>query len=628
MNKPSLRHRARYHFDNAVSRGPGAFVLALAGVGIAAAFVITVVRIAVYSLPKGGVLPAVRGGFWNEVNAIFFGSNVPNGSIADKLVYFLTWFATISVSATIIGFITTRLTTRLASLKAGKSAVIATNHVLILGWSNRIFPIIEQLAIANRNQRKSTIVILSEKSIDFMENEIETRVESLGKTKVVLRSGDPTNPKNLTMANIASAKSVIALDDDSTGDAAIISTVLAIIAATGDVHIPVIAEIDDISHAHALSQATGGKVLTVNSNEIIARVTAQASRQPGLAAVFLDLLDFEGDEMYFQNAQQLVGGTYGDALVAFNKASVIGVRQADGQIRINPEADYKFRGGDQVIAIAEDDDKVIFSGWRRDLDSVRAPRSTNQRPKPEHLLFIGWSHMGRIVLDELAPFLARGSSVQVIADPALIKKEHMPPRSVAGVKVTFQADDGSVDELAGVAAKKHYDEIIVLAYREKISAEDADGRTLLTMLLLNRLFDEDGNGVERTRLVAEILNSRQAELAEVANADDLVVSDNLAALMATQLTENPELSPVFDDLFDADGASVNVQPAERYVAIGQTVTYATLVAAARNRGESAIGYLRGAKNNSQNKAGVELNPSKLETYKVQAGDALIVVGEI
>ena len=206
MSNPPLRQRARYHFDNAVSRGPGAFVLALAGIGLVAAFGITVVRLALYSLPKGGLLPAVRGGFWNEINAIFFGSNVPNGSIADKLLYFLTWIATISVSATIIGFITTRLTTRLANIKSGKSAVIAANHVVILGWSNRIFPIIEQLAIANSNQRKSTIVILSEKSIDFMESEIETRVSSLNKTTIVLRTGDPTNPKNLTMANIAAAK--------------------------------------------------------------------------------------------------------------------------------------------------------------------------------------------------------------------------------------------------------------------------------------------------------------------------------------------------------------------------------------------------------------------------------------
>ena len=59
-----------------------------------------------------------------------------------------------------------------------------------------------------------------------------------------------------------------------------------------------------------------GIVHFFHSNEIIARVTAQASRQPGLAAVVLDLLDFDGDEIYFQEVPQLVGRTFADAVLA------------------------------------------------------------------------------------------------------------------------------------------------------------------------------------------------------------------------------------------------------------------------------------------------------------------------
>jgi len=99
---------------------------------------------------------------------------------------------------------------------------------------------------------------------------------------------------------------------------------------------------------------------------------------------------------------------------------------------------------------------------------------------------------------------------------------------------------------------------LVLAYREGLTPSEADARTMLTMLLLNKFFDEETVDVQRTRLVAEILDSRRAELARVANADDLVVSDNLAALMASQLSQNPHLDPVLKDLFDADGAAINV----------------------------------------------------------------------
>ncbi|HMQ29728.1 MAG TPA: SH3 domain-containing protein, partial [Chloroflexaceae bacterium] len=43
------------------------------------------------------------------------------------------------------------------------------------------------------------------------------------------------------------------------------------------------------------------QVLGARDPEIIARVTAQACRQPGLSAVWQDLLDFAGDEIYIVN---------------------------------------------------------------------------------------------------------------------------------------------------------------------------------------------------------------------------------------------------------------------------------------------------------------------------------------
>jgi hypothetical protein len=164
-----------------------------------------------------------------------------------------------------------------------------------------------------------------------------------------------------------------------------------------------------------------------------------------------------------------------------------------------------------------------------------------------------------------------------------------------------------------------------LAYREGLTPSEADARTMLTMLLLNKFFDEETVDVQRTRLVAEILDSRRAELARVANADDLVVSDNLAALMASQLSQNPHLDPVLKDLFDADGAAINVFPAEQYVAAGEQTTFAHLVAAARSRGESAIGYRRGGYRPGDASMGVTLNPAKTWTVTVAPGDGLVVV---
>ena len=148
------------------------------------------------------------------------------------------------------------------------------------------------------------------------------------------------------------------------------------------------------------------------------------------------------------------------------------------------------------------------------------------------------------------------------------------------------------------------------------------------MLQLNQLFEQDGNGVEPTRLVAEIIDSGKAEIARVAAVDDLVVSDKLAALLMTQISENTALAPVFADLFDADGASINVKPIEYFAAIGKPITFGELAASAAAYGDSAIGIRIAANSTSDASTGVELNPNKNTVFTPAAGDGLVVIGNL
>ena len=462
-----------------------------------------------------------------------------------------------------------------------------------------------------------------------MDAEIASRVPNLGKLKVVTRTGDVTNPEDLKRANVSSAKSIIILDADESGDATVVSTVLAVKAVNANPATRIIAELDDANTAEAISTATKGQVIAVRSHDVIARVTAQASRQPGLAAVTLDLLDFAGDEIYFADVPALVGKTYADALLAFNGASVIGVVDGKGKTHINPAQSSKIGAGSKIIAIAEDDDKVVYTGVREDIAKKKIAAHKAPTRKPEHLLFIGWSSMGRSVVAELASFLPKGSTVHIVAE-----KKHVAPEELKGlkfganIKVTHASVSGDIDELIAAASAKKYNEVIILGYREAISETEADAQTMLTMLQMNQLFEAKGNGVEPTRLVAEILDSRKAELARVAAADDMVVSDNLAALLIAQVSENPALAPVFDDLFDADGASINVNPIDHYAPIGKSIEFAELVAIGRAHGESVIGYrtLKGSKHDPA--SGVKLNPLKTDKFKPAEGDGLVVIGDL
>ncbi len=138
---------------------------------------------------------------------------------------------------------------------------------------------------------------------------------------------------------------------------------------------------------------------------------------------------------------------------------------------------------------------------------------------------------------------------------------------------------------------------------------------------------EERSGLDFS-IVSEMLDLRNRALAEVTNADDFIVSARLVSLLMAQVAENAHLNAVFSDLFDQDGSEIYLRRAADYVAPGVEVTFATVVASARRRGEVAIGYRQVAgRGSSANGHGVTINPPKSERLALRDGDAVIVLAE-
>ena len=125
-----------------------------------------------------------------------------------------------------------------------------------------------------------------------------------------------------------------------------------------------------------------------------------------------------------------------------------------------------------------------------------------------------------------------------------------------------------------------------------------------------------------------MLDVRNRELAEVTKADDCIVSERLVRLMMTQIAENKELALVLDDLFDPEGSEIYLKPANDWVQPGVFVSYATVVEAARRRGEIAIGdRLASLERDAAHAYGVKVNPSKSTMLTLGPADKIVVVAE-
>jgi hypothetical protein len=62
---------------------------------------------------------------------------------------------------------------------------------VILGWSPKIFDIINELIIANESQHNPSIVILTSKDRSEIQYMIKNKINNSKNTRIIYRNGDP-----------------------------------------------------------------------------------------------------------------------------------------------------------------------------------------------------------------------------------------------------------------------------------------------------------------------------------------------------------------------------------------------------------------------------------------------------
>jgi len=621
--RASMMQRFRYRMDNAFSRGPMAIIVWLASMTIAI-IVVAAIFLALFRVKVNAKGVGFLEAFWQSMlRVIDPGTMGGDNGWGLRITALLVTISGIFLASALIGIVAAAIDTKVQDLRRGRSFVVEQGHSLILGWSPRIFTIVSEICVANQNQSDACIVVMADVEKIDMEELIRTRIGKTHGTRIVCRTGEPASLHDLGIVNAANARSIVVLGDveQQGGDAEVVKAVLAVLVTSGDPAVPIVAEIGDGETAAALYEAGGGRVHCVRAADVIARITAQACRQSGLSAVCQELLDFEGDEIYFQVTPELEGRTFAEAVLAFETSTVIGIRSADGITRVNPPMSTRFGSGDAVIAVSEDDDTVAFSGFH-DESAPHVQVDPEKDQRPQRILVVGWNPLGPVVLAELDEFVPAGSNVDVLIDDDLIEMDESDVPRLDRLSVSVVTARSDMALLGKQVADHQYDHVIVLGYRGELTAAEGDARTLLTMLLLRRSAITAGRGLGR--VVAEILDSRDVELAQATGADDFIVSDALSSYMMAQLAENPELDAVFTDLFDAEGSTIGVKPAEWYVRPDEPVSFAHITAAARARSEVALGYrLSGTE---ERESEIVVNPAKSDTITFRAGDRVVVIG--
>jgi len=627
------RDRLRYRFENTLAKGPIAIIgwLALVSIGIVgvAAMALSLFRIDQTPGDPASTFGLVEGAWQSLMHTLDAGNLAGDAGWPLRWLMLLVTIGGIFIVSILIGTITSGLESRLDELRKGRSRVIEREYTLILGWSSKVYSIIGELLIANRNQRAPRIVILADRDKVAMEDDIRAKFPDLGNTRVICRSGDPLDLDDLAVVDPRAAKAIVILAPEiENPDIYVIKSVLAITnnpdRRGGRYHI--VAEIRDAQNEEAAALVGGDEALFVRGEDLIARLTAQTCRQSGLSVVYTELLDFDGAEIYLREEPALIGRTYREALSAYEQSAVMGLLRADGSVLINPPMQTRIGHGDQLVAISEDDDTLLLSSASPPAaDTSRIVEAQPWVAAPERTLLLGGTDKAEAIVRELENYVAADSQVHVVSPddvahgPLLALNTQLQRQ-----RLTLQVGDITRRATLDALDIPAFDHVILLS-DTRLPMQEADAQTLICLLHLRNIASASG---KRMNIVSEMMDLRNRALAQVAQPDDFIVSDKLVSLMLSQLAENRHLHAIFRELFGSEGSEIYLRPASQYLQGEAEVDFYTVVEAAARRGETAIGYRDASCAELPAEGyGVRVNPRKSAVRRYAAGDQLIVLAE-
>ncbi|MFJ4340006.1 NAD-binding lipoprotein [Streptomyces sp. NPDC088915] len=618
---PSAEARLRYWFDTTLARG----IPALCG-WLALGCLALVVPVSALLVWTDRSAPATLGAriaaVWRSTGQTMRLGGEVGPPLRIVLSVLLALIALLYVS-TLVSLITTGLTDRLMALDRGRATILERGHTVVLGWSEQIPTVVSELVAARTDRRRRVIAVLAERDKSAMEEDLHTTARATGRTRVLCRTGRTADPVALARVSPATADCVLVLPrDDPRDDAETVKTLLSLSAALGeDRRVRVVAAVRDDRHLAAARLAGGPRTTVLDVDDISARLVVDCARQPGLSLVHQELLDFAGHEFHTLRDPRLPGLTFEEAAGACPESVAVGIAHDDGTVTLNPPLSAGFREDDSLLVIARDE----YSTRLSDLPVPHDPRVLAHTPPPapapaERVLLLGWNRRAPRIVDQLSRRTPPGSTLDVVAGPraattAAVRSaaEALAPR----MPVRHHPADPALRSTTDALDLTRYDVVIVLGPDPRPGRGDPDDRTLVTLLHL-RAGEEGGRHVP---VVTEMADDRNRLIAPRHPWADFVVSGRLIGLLMTQISQNPHLTAVFEELLSPAGNTLHLRPASHYVTPGRTTSFAAVAASAARRGECAIGY----RSATASGHGMRVNPPKAHVRYWHARDQVVLI---
>ena len=452
--------------------------------------------------------------------------------INDHLNVFLLSVLVIAIelvlfSGAIIATLTTAVRTYIDKKSNAKGKMLLTNHFVILNWNSKVPDVIYNLMQKNY---KNSVIILSNKSKDYINSEIDSLIASFNleknkkkKLNLIIKEGNPLLHGDLEDISIANASSILVMsrEDMQEGEDENITNydllTLKIMLALGnydirkDCNIVIETDSDETKKkienlSETLSNLKNKSIIPVSFNRKIGQIIAQTMVEPFMAAIYLELLSYEGCEFYSVNKD-----TVDDYLLNYNNAI--------------PVIKY-----DYLYVLAEDEKDISIKRQNKvDLKDARILKTKEIDLSINSSIFvIGDNKKGKFIRENLE-LATKGYG--------------------ANFKV-FNYEKNETDKLIEDIKNTSGVKKVLILSDDTVNSDTYDANVFVTLIALQTAFTHRNR--HELSFVTELLDSKNLNSINDFNIKNAIISNRMMSLLLSQLALNKDSKKFFEGLLTID----------------------------------------------------------------------------
>lgn len=599
MNK-KFKQKLQYWFNNQMDKGPVRMIFLLA-VPSVVILVLVILLINLLEPNENGILYTTWDSFSTIINAWMPSSG--DGGAGYLIPTAIAALFGLLVTSILIGIITTAIEDKVTTIKKGNSIVFEENHTIILGFEPGAYELISQLIEAAGNN-PFCLLVAGDVEKDSAENEIRSNVDIPGNVKLIYRTVDICDASSLKCCSVETASTIIISSYDNSKSFKSILAVVKLLRDFPNAKVNIVSSVSKDEFSLPASMKQKKHICVIPTDDVIARIIAHSCSQPGISHTFLEVLSFDGSEIYADCFDELSGLSFGQLYQRLSNAVPLGIIR-DGQTMMNPRQNVIFNSSDKLLYLAEQRRKITLS------DSPSETIVKSERPhiirNTKSIVIWGYNEKINTLINELPDCVKHITAVDV---PDSIRDSYL--------NVVGQRKDCSISFVDSANTKtsditKDIDHVILLSDNEN----DRESSDIRNMMLYLNLRDIQITCSGNFNITTELFYESNKDLITSRKTTDFVVANNMTSLLVAQVAITPELIDVYTELLSNEGVEIRViTPNEEELSCS---TIGELRKKAYSYGAILIGYI--TRNNEE--LNTHLNPDLDEKINLSKDDYII-----